>query len=363
MDAWVRVRSDLDKTTRLAIGPGFDFRYLAGWSPLPDERPTWLVVGSGAAALVIASVNADEAEHRLSGRGIQFFPYNDGEPVAPLLKRALDHTGAGAGTLLLSDDARFDHARMWLDLAQAATLRVGLASDVLRPLRRVKAPEEQEKLSLAQRACDRGMEAGLSALAPGITEVELAAVINRAFLEAGADRAAFILVAFGEHTAYPHHTPGPARLTRGPVLLDIGCYRDGYASDMTRMAYWGGPPDRRFGECLGFVEEAVRGALAAVAPGVPCEAVDRAARDVLTRRGVGDRFVHRTGHGIGLEVHEPPSVAAGDLTVLEPGMAFSIEPGVYFPGEFGIRLEEVVVVEEHGGRILSQIPRALFVHG
>lgn len=361
MTGWERVRQSLDGQTLLALAPGYDFRYVAGWSPIADERPTWLLLGAEAAMLLVPAVNADEAKRHVAELPLTLCSYPDGSGLDSMLKPlSARWTGSSRQRLLLSDGARFDHAWNLLDWARRQGWETGLASEVMGAVRLIKTPAEQEALARAQQANDCGMAAGLAALAPGITEIELAEVIRKAFLDAGADAAAFILVAFGEHTAYPHHQPTTTALMPGPVLLDIGCYRAGYASDMTRMAYFG-TPSKQFGDRLRQVEEAVAAALAAATVGRACADVDQAARSVLKKYGAADRFVHRTGHGIGLEVHERPSVDAGNPEVIAAGMAFSIEPGIYYPGEFGIRLEEVVLMQADGPRILSQRSRDLFV--
>lgn len=206
---------------------------------------------------------------------------------------------------------------------------------------------------------DQGMAAGFAALRPGIRERDVAEVIRRAFLEAGADREAFILVAFGAAGAHPHHAAGDAVLEAGtPVLLDIGCVKNGYYSDMTRVAYLGEPaPEYR--RVHQVVEEAFARALEAAVVGRPVAAVDQAAREWIQAAGYGEQFTHRTGHGIGLAMHEAPSVTHTNSVSMVPGMVFSIEPGIYLPEHFGVRLEEVVVVSEAASQVLSRIPRSI----
>lgn len=340
--------------TVLALAPGDDFRYAAGWSPLGDERLTFLLIGPETARLVIASVNAEEAVYHL-GDAVPIDRFSDDAGPQEALARAVS---AQDGTdWLVSDDARYDHARI---LSQSLGRPVGLASEIMAPLRMVKDETEQHALQESQRINDAAMRAAYDAMRPGMTELELADVVRRSFLANGADKEAFIIVAAGEHSALPHHSPTDAVLTQGPVLLDIGCYYHGYASDMTRVAYLG-TPSQEFQTVHRLVDEAVRAAQSVARPGVEAQAVDRAARRVIVQGGYGDAFVHRVGHGIGLSVHEPPSVADGNAVTLPENSAFSIEPGIYLPGLFGVRLEEVVINRGEGAAILSEVPRDIFV--
>nr|WP_207711528.1 M24 family metallopeptidase [Sulfobacillus harzensis] len=340
--------------TVLALAPGDDFRYAAEWSPLGDERLTFLLVGKEGARLVIASVNAEEAVAHLPD-GFSIARFSDDEGPVTALKDAVKNFHGSR--FLVSDDARFAHAQILADVVEGS---LGLASTMMAELRMQKDEEEIRLLAESQRINDLAMQAGYEAMRPGMTELELADVVRRAFIAHGADREAFIIVAAGAHSALPHHTPTDTKLEEGPVLFDIGCYYHGYASDMTRVAYLG-TPSQKFRQVHQLVEQAVQSAHRTARPGVPAEEVDRAARRVIDQGGYGPQFVHRVGHGIGLSVHEPPSVMEGNTLPLPVNAAFSIEPGIYLPGEFGVRLEEVVVNRPGGAQILSQVPRDIFV--
>jgi excisionase family DNA binding protein len=187
-------------------------------------------------------------------------------------------------------------------------------------------------------------------------ETELAAIIRDGYKSHGA-RTEFISVCFGEDGAFPHHTSGSRALRpNDAVLLDIGGRSEGYPSDMTRVGTFGKAPEE-FDAVWSIVDRAVEAALAAAKPGNPAKAVDQAAREVITAAGYGDRFPHRTGHGLGIDVHEEPYMTGTSERPIEVGNVFSIEPGIYLPGHFGIRLEEIVIVREHGAEILSELPR------
>ncbi|MDA8193789.1 MAG: Xaa-Pro peptidase family protein [Thermaerobacter sp.] len=353
-----RARERLDREIcAILIAPGDDLRYLTGWSPTADERLTFLLASPDGAALVVPAVNAEEAAAHLPEE-VPIFRFSDEVGPAAALAEAWSAVRGRFFRPLISDDARFDHVR----LASALPLAEppGLASEILAPLRMKKDEEELRRLKASQAINDRAMAAAYEAMASGMTEAELAEAIRRAFMRHGADRVAFIIVAAGEHSAHPHHTPGDRVLEPGPVLLDIGCYKDGYASDMTRVA-WLGEPSERFRQVHAVVDQAVAAGKAAAFAGQPAQAVDLAARTVIDQAGFGPYFVHRTGHGIGLSVHEPPSIMAGNSLGLEPGMAFSIEPGIYLPGEFGVRLEEVAVIGDGPSRFLSELSREIWI--
>jgi Xaa-Pro aminopeptidase len=258
----------------------------------------------------------------------------------------------------VADDLRADHLLLLQDLLPDA--RFTLASSLLAPLRMRKDPDEVEALRRSAAAADAGVLAAIRACRPGVSEREVAEAAGEAMRRAGAEEVLFTLVASGPNSAFPHHRSSDRALQPGePVLLDLGGRMGGYCSDITRMAFLGPPPEN-CREVQRIVEEAVQAALETIRPGVPAAEVDRAARRVITEVGYGDRFVHRTGHGLGLSPHEPPSVTEANPMPLEEGMVFTVEPGIYLPGAFGVRLEEAVVVRPHGPEILSRLPREGF---
>jgi Xaa-Pro aminopeptidase len=191
-----------------------------------------------------------------------------------------------------------------------------------------------------------------------MTETEVARFVADRFASLG-DRDTWTIVASGPHSALPHHQTSDRRLVAGePVLLDLGAFTGGYGSDITRT-FWLGEPPAEAVRVFGVVDEARARGIEASRGGTPCEEVDRAARAVIERADYGAAFVHRTGHGVGLEIHEPPYLVAGNRSRLEPGMVHSVEPGIYLPGRFGIRIEDLVVVGEREARRLNHAPRDL----
>jgi Xaa-Pro aminopeptidase len=193
----------------------------------------------------------------------------------------------------------------------------------------------------------------------GMTETELADEIERRLASAGGEEVAFDTIAgSGPNGAKPHHRHEDREIRRGdPLVLDFGAYVDRYPGDQTRTVVLAGDPPEDYEAVHEVVREAQQAAVEAIEPGVPAEAVDRAAREVIEDAGYGEEFVHRTGHGVGLDVHESPYIVAGNETQLEPGMVFSVEPGIYLEGEFGVRIEDLVVVTEDGCERLNDSPR------
>lgn len=227
-------------------------------------------------------------------------------------------------------------------------------------LRLVKTPEEEEALRRAAKIADDAFAHILGRLEPGMSEVEVALELERVMRRAGAEAVAFpITVASGRRSSMPHGTASPKRLERGElVTLDFGARVAGYHSDMTRTVALG-PLDARARELYQAVLEAEEAALAEVRAGADGKALDALAREVLARHGLAEHFSHSLGHGVGLEVHEAPTLSARASCLLRPGMTATIEPGVYLPGEIGVRIEDLVLVREDGFELLSHSPKHL----
>ncbi len=237
--------------------------------------------------------------------------------------------------------------------------RQALASLALRSMRAVKSPAEVAALLKAGQAIDRVHERVPGWLRPGRSELEVAADIGDAIVAEGHATVDFAIVASGPNAASPHHAPSGRLLQAGDaVVVDIGgTMPSGYCSDCTRT-YVLGPVPGDFADYYQVLKDAQEASCAAVRPGVSAEAVDAAAREPITRAGYGEYFVHRTGHGIGLETHEDPYIVAGNTEPIEPGNAFSIEPGIY-PGPHGARIEDIVVCTDDGHQRLNNVTREL----
>lgn len=353
--ARLRRQMEQSRTDLVVLGPSSHLVWLAGLHPHGDERPVMLMVSKTGAAMLMPALNADSQRPLTS---VPFFTWADADGPRAALDALFASLKLPARPRIVIDETmRADFALLVLDSLtfsdrQFTAMTVGA-------LRAVKDDDEYAALKRNALINDQVMTAAFEALRPGITEDELAGLIRDNYRSHGA-RTEFISVCFGEHGAFPHHTSGGRKLgADDAILLDIGGRSEGYPSDMTRVGTIGTPPED-FDEVWTIVNRAVEAALAAVKPGNPARLVDKAARDVITSAGYGDRFPHRTGHGLGIDVHEEPYMTGASERLIDFGNVFSIEPGIYLPGRFGIRLEEIVIVREHGPEIFSELPRTAF---
>lgn len=343
-------------TDLVALAPGSHMRWLVGFCPHADERPCLLLVSRSAQIFLMPALNADDARTHTD---IEFQLWQDDTGPETALEQALSTLAAMQARVVAVDETmRADFALLLLDALPNASH--AFAADTVGLLRMRKNERELVGLRDSAASADRAVQAAFAAIRPSMTEIELADVISASF---AADSAAplFRIVGSGSNGALPHYRAGERKLQPGDsIVIDIGARRNGYPSDITRMVAVGYPP-QGYEQVHAIVEAAVQAAMIAARPGVLAQTVDAAARDVITGAGYGEYFVHRTGHGIGIDGHEPPFITASSQTVLDEGMTFSIEPGIYLPGRFGIRLEEIVVLRADGPDILSALPRDLHV--
>jgi Xaa-Pro dipeptidase len=350
-----RFRDWLDRSRVAAavVTDPVSIAYLTGFRADTAERLMALALSDDSATLIVPALEVENASSRV--REIEVVGWKDGQDPWRALAGALgspDRIGVEKGHLTL---AAADRLRAFVDSAEL--VEVG---EEVRRLRLIKTPAEIEALAQAALATDRVTARVLESLRPGQSELEAAASIAQITSEEGALLSFPPLVQSGPNSALPHLMPSERRLQRGDlVLLDFGAAIDGYKGDTTRMAVVGAPAPREL-DLHRLVLEAHDASIAVVRPGVTTGDVDAAARAVLVKAGLGDRFIHRVGHGLGLQVHEDPSLDPGSHTVLEDGMAFTIEPGVYIPGWGGIRIEDDLVVTGEGARVLTAAPRELF---
>ncbi|HWK68741.1 MAG TPA: aminopeptidase P family protein [Rhizobiaceae bacterium] len=354
--AALRARMKDTGTGLVAIAPGSHMDWLLGFHPHPDERPCLLLVAAQKETFLMPVLNAEGSRENTD---ISFFTWADEDGPHAALGAALDEIDArGVEKVGLDETMRADFALLLLDAIPGA--RHSFTAETLGGLRMRKDAAEFAKLKMNAAIADRAMQKAFGAIRPGMTEQELAAVVKDHFASEGAVPSFWIVGAAG-NGAFPHHQASDRRLEEGDaVVIDIGGRKEGFPSDITRMAVVGRPPEG-YGQIHTIVEKAVQAALMAARPGVLAKEVDAAARKVIADAGYGEYFVHRTGHGMGIDGHEPPYITATSETVLEEGMVFSIEPGIYLPGRFGIRLEEIVILREDGPEILSSLPRDLHV--
>ncbi|BEP15863.1 Xaa-Pro peptidase family protein [Acidothermaceae bacterium B102] len=347
----------------LLLTPGADLRYLTGYDALPLERLTCLVLpATGPATLVVPRLEHPAAVASPAGRlGIDIVGWGEtDDPYALVARLVHDALGVHPASVSLGN-------RMWAEqvLRFRAVMPLatqGLAGEVLRGLRMRKSAAEVEALREAAEAIDRVHARMGEWLRPGRTEREVGRDIADAIVAEGHKTVNFVIVGSGPNGASPHHDTGDRVIEAGdPVVVDIGgALESGYCSDNTRMYAVGEPP----AEFLAYYEVLLAAQVAAcdaVKPGVTPESVDAAARDLIAAAGYGDYFVHRTGHGIGLEEHEEPYIVVGNTEPLAAGDCFSIEPGIYLPGKHGARIEDIVVATETGVERLNTISRELVV--
>jgi Xaa-Pro aminopeptidase len=354
--AALRERMRATGTDLVALGPGSHMQWLAGFRPHADERPCLLLVGPEREAFLMPALNAEGSREETN---IAFHTWADENgPRAALAAAMADVRAAEAKVVALDETMRADFALLLLSILPGAEHT--FTADTVGALRIRKDKGEYDRLKASAGIADRAMQAAFAAIRPGMSETELAEVIKAQFGSEGA-APEFSIVGGGPNGAFPHHDTGGRKLEEGDaIVIDIGGRKNGYPSDITRMAAVGRPPEG-YGQIHTIVEKAVQAALKAVKPGVKASEVDDAARRVIANAGYGEYFVHRTGHGLGVDIHEPPYITSTSDSVLEEGMVFSIEPGVYIPGRFGIRLEDIVIVLENGPEILSSLPRDLHV--
>ena len=359
-DRIARARRRMDElgVDVLLLSVGADLPYFTGYTAMPLERLTMLVLPrDGEATLVVPALEAPRVEERPEAFTAR--PWAETEdPVAIVAALA----GAGSAPRAAIGDRTW--ATFLLGLQEALPQTAFLpASRVTAPLRAVKDAAEIDALRAAARVVDAVALAMRERPFAGRTEADIARELVDRMLEGGHERANFDIVASGPNAASPHHEPGDRVVAAGdPVVCDFGGTMAGYCSDITRT-FVVGQPSGELADIYEVLFRAQEEAVRTARVGVSCEAVDAAARTVIGAAGYGDYFIHRTGHGIGLEEHEDPYLVSGNATPLAAGHAFSVEPGIYLPGRCGARIEDIVVATEHGPERLNEAPRELAVVG
>jgi Xaa-Pro dipeptidase len=328
--------------------------YLTGFHAEPFERLMALAVRADRATLIVPAIEREKAVRDAEQSDV--VSWRDGEDGYALVRAALD----GCAEIGVEKEHLTLQAAETLIARTSAREMVDVSPEIRR-LRRIKNQVEMDKLARAGAITDAVGEQVIAALRPGMTELEVSVMIGAAIGEHGGTLSFESLVQSGPNSALPHVRPTSRKLAEGDfVLLDFGATFDGYRADTTRMAVIGEPTERHR-EIHGLVLAAHDAAIAAVRAGTTTGSVDAAARQLIEAAGMGDLFFHRVGHGLGLEAHEDPSLDPGSATVLEAGMTFTIEPGIYIPGWGGVRIEDDVVVERAGCRLLTKADRSLRV--
>ena len=341
----------------LLVAPGPDLVWLTGYTPpAVTERLTLLVLAAGQdPVLVVPALEAPDAHRAAGAAALTLRDWTDGKDPYAATAALLD----ASGRFGISDNAWALHL---LALRQAMPhSSYASLTEALPMLRAVKDAAELDLMAAAGAAADATFEEIRTVPFAGRRESDVAADLDRLLRRHGHEQVDFTIVASGPNGANPHHEAGDRVIARGDtVVLDFGGLRDGYGSDTSRTVHVGVPTEEEL-RVHDIVREAQEAGFRAVRPGAACQDVDRAAREVIAAAGYGEYFIHRTGHGIGVTTHEPPYMIEGEERPLAPGMCFSVEPGIYLPGRFGVRIEDIVTVTEDGGRRLNTTTRELVI--
>jgi D-alanyl-D-alanine dipeptidase len=329
--------------------------YFTGYAPIAiTERITMLVLhASRDPAMIVPILERPDAENAPGAGALSLSDWTDGndpyEATAPLID--------ADGRYAISDSAWAMHLLGLQDKLPGA--RYVSMTAALPMLRAIKDADELERLTAAGAAADASFEDIAGVRFAGRCESDIAADLAGFLREHGHSQVDFTVVGSGPNGANPHHEMSERVIEEGDmVVLDFGGIKDGYGSDTTRTVHVGEPTDEER-EVFEIVRRAQGAGFDAVRPGVACQDIDRAARKVIADAGYGEYFIHRVGHGIGLTTHEPPYIVEGEEHLIEPGMCFSIEPGIYLPGRFGVRIEDIVAATDDGGRRLNNTSRGM----
>jgi len=361
-DRLTRIQNALEDSSldAIALLPGMNLLYLTGLSFHLMERPVIALFLRGDRPRIILP-ELEESKLDSLEAPVAAFPY--GEDVASRQKAFLDAFAAFAGSTasIGVEPYRMRFFEMHLMKQAAPAISIIDASDLLIDLRLMKTETEVEAMQRAVHAAETALENTLAGARVGMTEKEFEAELTLQLFRAGSEpELPFApIVASGPNSALPHATPTARAFQHGDLLIvDWGARVDGYISDITRT-FAIGKPDEELGQIHRVVQAANRAGREQVRPGVTCGSADDAARAVIVDAGYGAEFVHRTGHGIGMDAHEPPYISAGNTRLMAPGMAFTIEPGIYLRGKGGVRIEDNVIVTEEGHRCLTTISRQI----
>jgi Xaa-Pro aminopeptidase len=353
----------------LLVGVGPDLRYFTGYDARPLERLTMLILpAAGTCRLLVPRLEADPARRAPAGSAglVDIVTWSETERPHEIVAGIVRETATtDAARVAVSGSLPALH----LLRLQTAMPGLGfeLGSSVMRELRVIKDADEIELLRLAAEAADRVVARVGAGPLVGRTERELEHEVRERLVDEGHERAEFAIVGSGPNSASPHHEASDRVIAAAePIVLDIGGVLGGYGSDITRTIWVTGGhaskgPDPEFARIFELVREAQVRATRATRPGIAAGELDAIARRTISDGGYGDNFIHRLGHGIGLEGHEDPYLVSGNTETLAQGMAFSIEPGIYLEGRFGCRLEDIVVCGSNGPVVLNQAPHELLV--
>ncbi|WP_411349369.1 M24 family metallopeptidase [Paenibacillus sp. WLX2291] len=333
--------------------------YLTGFASDPHERFLGLFIPDGDEPFILLpALDEDKARSVSTVERIETHTDTDNPYVR------LKHCVKGKIGKLGVEKEHLSVARFEQLSAELGAESYSDIGSLLNGMRSRKSPDEVQRMIVSIQKIEEVLRRGLSSVRVGITEIDLVAELEYQMKKVGAEKAAFdTMVLSGPNTALPHGVPGSRKLQSGElVMFDLGLFYNGYASDITRTFALGDVDDET-ANVYHTVLAANEAAIAATRPGVTFASIDKAARDVITEAGYGDRFIHRLGHGLGMDTHEYPSVHGSNETLLESGVLFTVEPGIYIPGHCGVRIEDDVIVTDTGVDVLSSFPKELTVIG
>lgn len=341
------------------MGADFDLKYLTGIDPFPDERFKGMLVLKDQRKLFISPELYYEDFRRTLGEDIPIYIWSDGEGVEKTFERIGREFGLEGRRIAIDDSIRGVDLIDMTEIMKAKFIHEG---NITKELRIMKSEEEIRLLQGAARIADRTFEEILRFIQPGVSEKQISDKLKELLITSGGEDISFEpIVASGPNSSMPHYS-GSDRIIEEQdlIILDFGCMYKGYCSDISRMVFVGEPTEEQR-KIYEIVLRANTTAEEKAKAGMAAEEVDKTARDIISEAGYGQFFINRTGHGIGIEIHEHPFIKDGNKELLKTGMAFSIEPGIYIPGKFGMRIEDIVVVEEAGVKILNKAVKEMVI--
>ncbi len=336
-----------------------NMKYLAGFSTLAIERFAGLVVPveKNTPTVIVPRLEEQKAREKSAFKEIR--SYDDSESPARVFGQVIKEKRLERATFGVEWTLAFKFYKMLVECS--ARIEVKDASAIFSQLRCIKSEEELENMRKAASIVGKGITAGIDIIKPGVSEASIAFEIEKTIRQNEGESVPFCLVLSGINSAIPHgETSDRKVMKQDVVLIDVGAVYKGYYADLTRTVFTG-QATRKQREIYDIVFKAQEAAINAVKPRVKAEEIDAAARKTIEKTGYGDYFTHRTGHGLGLEVHEEPYIARENKTVLQSGMTFTIEPGIYLDGKFGVRIEDNIVVSAKNAQLLSSLPKDLQV--
>jgi Xaa-Pro dipeptidase len=335
-----------------------NMKYFAGFSTLAIERFAAIVIPVETGVPVVIVPELEKTKAKKSPLK-QIRSYSDSESPALLLNKTVKELRPEKATLGVEGTLPLKFYQMLA--AASSKMKTEDASNIFSQLRCIKSNQELEMIEKAANIVAEGIKAGIEFTKPGLTELAISSQIEQTIKKNGGESVPFCLVLSGPNSALPHGETSNRKISqRDVVLMDVGAVYEGYYGDLTRTIFVG-EATKKQKEVYDVVAQAQEAAIRSVKPNIRAEEVDAAARKVIENAGYGEYFTHRTGHGLGLEVHEEPYIVQGNKTALRPGMAFTIEPGIYFFEEFGVRIEDNIAVSQSKGKMLSHISKELTV--